>query len=461
MAAAAAAAEEFAEEEEAAPAKAAVVYDDDGRVHLNIIFIGHVDAGKSTISGQIMYLTGMLDDRTLEKFERESKAKGRESWKFAWALDTTEQERAKGKTEQVGRAFFVTESKRYTILDAPGHKAYVPHMIGGAAQADVGILVISARKGEFETGFERGGQTREHAMLVKTAGVRQLVVVINKMDDPTVEWSQERYDECVGKLTPYLRQVGYSPKHDITFLPISGLTGFGVKDRIPDGVCPWYSGPSLLELLDSMKAIERMNTGSFRMPINEKYREMGIVVMGKIEGGRVTKGEHLMLMPNRVNVEVSAIQGENGGELERAHCGDNIKLRLRGVEEEDVRCGYVLAELVHPCPVVRTFDAHIAILEHKSIICAGFSAVMHVHSAVEEITLEKLLAVVDRKTNKIATKLPKFVKPGQTVLARVSCAAPICVETFKDYPQLGRFVLRDEGKTIAVGKVIRLSKESE
>jgi peptide chain release factor subunit 3 len=180
--------------------------------NMNIIFIGHVDAGKSTIGGHLMYLTGQVDKRTLEKYEREAKEKNRETWYLSWALDTNQEERDKGKTVEVGRAAFDTESKHISILDAPGHRSFVPNMIGGAQQADVGILVISARKGEFETGFERGGQTREHAMLAKTAGVRHLVVLVNKMDDPTVEWSEERYEECKTKLTPFLKKVGFNPK---------------------------------------------------------------------------------------------------------------------------------------------------------------------------------------------------------------------------------------------------------
>ncbi|XP_068605977.1 eukaryotic peptide chain release factor GTP-binding subunit ERF3A-like [Brachionichthys hirsutus] len=208
--------------------------------HINVVFIGHVDAGKSTIGGQIMYLTGMVDKRTLEKYEREAKEKNRETWYLSWALDTNQEERDKGKTVEVGRAYFETDKKHFTILDAPGHKSFVPNMIGGASQADLAVLVISARKGEFETGFEKGGQTREHAMLAKTAGVKHLIVLVNKMDDPTVSWSLERYDECREKLVPFLKKVGFNPKKDVHFMPCSGLTGANLKE--PTGMCSWYSG---------------------------------------------------------------------------------------------------------------------------------------------------------------------------------------------------------------------------
>ena len=181
-----------------------------------------------------MYLTNMVDKRTLEKYEKEAKEKNRETWYLSWCMDTNQEERDKGKTVEVGRAYFETDRKHFTILDAPGHKSFVPNMIGGASQADLAVLVISARKGEFETGFERGGQTREHAMLVKTAGVKHLVILINKMDDPTVKWSKERYDYCKDQLTPYLKSVGFKPRTDIHFLPCSGLTGAGIKVPVGD-----------------------------------------------------------------------------------------------------------------------------------------------------------------------------------------------------------------------------------
>ena len=213
----------------------------DHRKHVNVVFIGHVDAGKSTLCGQIMWLSGNIDDRTLQKYADDAKAQNRESWKFAYAMDTNEEERAKGKTVEVGRSFFATENKRFTVLDAPGHKNFVPHMIGGASQADIGVLVIAARKGEFETGFEKGGQTREHITLAKTAGVKQLVVVINKMDDKTVEWSQDRYDECVSKLSPFMKESGFRPKKDCYWLPVSALSGANIAEPLTDDVCPWFS----------------------------------------------------------------------------------------------------------------------------------------------------------------------------------------------------------------------------
>jgi peptide chain release factor subunit 3 len=209
-----------------------IVKVDETRTPASLVFIGHVDAGKSTISGQIMYLMGCVDERTIEKYKKDAKDKGRDSWWLAYCMDVGEEEKAKGKTVEVGRATFNTPSKQFTVFDAPGHKNYVPNMISGASQADVAVLVISARKGEFETGFEKGGQTREHALLAKTLGVRYLVVVVNKMDDPTVNWDVARYEECVSKLKPFLKSCGYAIKRDVRFLPISGINGENILREV-------------------------------------------------------------------------------------------------------------------------------------------------------------------------------------------------------------------------------------
>ncbi|KAK3902528.1 P-loop containing nucleoside triphosphate hydrolase protein [Staphylotrichum tortipilum] len=430
-----------------------------GKEHVNIIFIGHVDAGKSTLGGAILYVTGMVDQRTLDKYKREAKEMGRETWYLSWALDLTNEERAKGKTVEVGRGFFETEKRRYSILDAPGHKTYVPHMIGGASQADVGILVISARKGEYETGFEKGGQTREHAMLAKTQGVNKLVVVINKMDDPTVNWSKERYVECTTKLQQFLKGTGYNLKTDVFFMPIAAQQTLGIKDRIPKDKCPWYDGPSLLEYLDNMQALERKTNAPFMMAVAGKYRDMGTMIEGKIEAGVVKKGMSLIMMPNKQTVDVSAAYGETEDEVALAQCGDQVRLRLRGIEEEEILPGFVLCSpkrLVHN---VAQFEAQIRILDLKSILSAGFNCVLHVHAAIEEVTFASLLHKLQKGTGRKSKLPPSHAKKGDSIIAILQVtggAGSVCVEKFEDYPQMGRFTLRDQGQTIAIGKITRL-----
>ncbi|KAL3101238.1 hypothetical protein niasHT_027994 [Heterodera trifolii] len=421
---------------------------------VNIVFIGHVDAGKSTIGGQLMYLTGMVDKRTLEKYEKEAKEKGRESWYLSWALDTNEEEREKGKTVEVGRAFFETDQKHFTILDAPGHRSFVPNMIAGAAQADLAVLVISARKGEFETGFDRGGQTREHVMLAKTTGVKHMIILVNKMDDSTVNWDVGRYSQIQEELTPFLRKCGFNPKNDIMFMPCSGLTGAFLKERPSSDLCPWYTGMCFLEYIDSLPLIARDFNGPVRGIIANKFSDMGTVVFGKLESGSISKGQTLTLMPNRVSVQVLNCF-VNDVETELVYAGDSFQLKIKGVEDTEIMPGFVLCTSDSPCPIGRIFDAEVLILDYKSIITSGFGCVLHIHEAVEEVTVKAVICTVDKKdpSNK---KRTKFVKQDDKCILRLESAEQFCMDLFKCFPQMGRFMLRDEGKTIAIGKIVKI-----
>ncbi|KAH9802112.1 Tr-type G domain-containing protein [Citrus sinensis] len=425
--------------------------------HLNVVFIGHVDAGKSTTGGQILFLSGQVDDRTIQKYEKEAKDKSRESWYMAYIMDTNEEERIKGKTVEVGRAHFETETTRFTILDAPGHKSYVPNMISGASQADIGVLVISARKGEFETGFEKGGQTREHVMLAKTLGVTKLLLVVNKMDDHTVNWSKERYDEIESKMTPFLKASGYNVKKDVQFLPISGLMGLNMKTRVDKSLCPWWNGPCLFEALDRIEITPRDPNGPFRMPIIDKFKDMGTVVMGKVESGSVREGDSLLVMPNKAQVKVLAIYCDDN-RVRHAGPGENLRIRLSGIEEEDILSGFVLSSVAKPVAAVTEFIAQLQILEllDNAIFTAGYKAVLHIHAVVEECEIVELLHQIDLKTKKPMKKKVLFVKNGAIVVCRIQVNNSICTEKFADFAQLGRFTLRTEGKTVAVGKVTEL-----
>uniref|UniRef100_A0A915Q305 Tr-type G domain-containing protein n=1 Tax=Setaria digitata TaxID=48799 RepID=A0A915Q305_9BILA len=451
--------------------KQTVCFDDSSRKeHVNMVFIGHVDAGKSTIGGHLMYLTGMVDKRTLEKYEREAKDKGRESCAkeiccgvslffssfryLSWALDTNDEEREKGKTVECGRAFFETDKKHFTILDAPGHKSFVPNMISGATQADLAVLVISARKGEFETGFDRGGQTREHAMLVKTTGVKYLVVLVNKMDDPTVNWDEGRYKEIQNKLTPYLRKCGFNPKTDIMYIPVSGLTGAFLKERPNSEFGSWYTGPCFIEYIDTMlPSISRDYDGPVRVIIADKYSDMGTIIIGKMESGVVVKGQTLTVMPNRTSIQVIQLWSDDV-EVDKVVSGDNVKLKLKGIEDNDILSGFVLCSPDALCHVGRVFDAEVVILDHKSIIASGYSCVLHIQSATEEVIVKAVICTIDKKTgNKVRAR---FVKQDEKCIMRLESSESFCLEAFKDFPQMGRFTLRDEGKTIAIGKVLKV-----
>jgi peptide chain release factor subunit 3 len=436
----------------------------DTREHLNLVFIGHVDAGKSTLSGSILYLMGAVDKRTIEKFEKEAKDRNRESWFLAFIMDTNEEERAKGKTVEVGRAHFETDAKRYTILDAPGHKNYVPAMITGASQADVGILVISARKGEFESGFDKLGQTREHAMLARTLGVQKLIVVINKMDESTVMWSKDRFDECVKKLTPYLKnECHYRVKRDVIFVPISAITGANVLEAVTADVSQWASemngGKSMIQILDEIKIIGRDEKAPCRVTVIDSYSDRGVVAMGKVESGVVFKGQKLQVHPvKKIAKVVSMIINED--EADGARPGENIHIKLTGVNEEDVQKGFVLSSIKNPVHAVKRFVGQIILmdlLEHRPLFTAGYKAVFHAHTAIEECTVVKLMREVDNKTGRALRKVPHFGKSGSTLVVEIEVERTVCVEPFKVTPQLGRFTLRDEGKTIAIGVVLGIN----
>jgi len=433
--------------------------DPDPRPHLNLVFIGHVDAGKSTTCGNIMYLSGLVDERTIEKYQKEAKAKNRDSWFLAYLMDTGEEERTKGITIEVGRTAFETSNRRYTILDAPGHKNYVVNMIAGAAQADVGVLLISARKGEFETGFERGGQTREHAMLAKTLGISRLVVAVNKMDDPSVEWRQERFTDICEKLKPFLRSAGYrtTSEDDVIFIPVSGLQGDNLKEPPTDPRAQWViekNLPTLFSTLDSTKLPPRNPDAPLRIPLLESFKEMGVMVTGKIEQGRVQIGTPCVIQPTNMKTEILSIYIEDT-EVNYALPGENVRLKLKDVEEDQIHRGFVLSSVVDPCPVVAEFEADVLIvelLEHRPIISAGYSCVFHCHTVMEEVIVTRLIESTDLATKKKTPK-PRFVKSGAFVKFRLQLQNSACLEPYTATPQMGRFTLRDEGKTVAIGKI--------
>eukprot|EP00501_MAST-03F_sp_TOSAG23-6_P000057 GSMAST32.ASY1.ANO1.58.1 assembled CDS len=391
--------------EKATPVRKEIIIEDDSdpRDHLNVVFIGHVDAGKSTISGNVLYQTGMVDKRVIDKFTREAKERNRDSWFLAFIMDTNEEERAKGKT---------TENKRFTILDAPGHKNYVPNMIQGASQADAG--------------FDGAGQTREHAMLAKTLGIDKLIVVINKMDEKTVKWSKARYEEIQTKMKPFLR-------HSCGFRE-------NLKDRATAETCPWYRGPSLIELLDKIPVSNRDPKASLRMPILGKMFDRGVIAMGKIESGTLKRGMDLMLMPMNIKTQVISLYVDDG---------ENVRVKLKGVADNDVH------------KACREFIAIIEVLElleHRKLITSGYECILHCHTVSEECTFEELLSEMDLKVKKFSKRKPMFVKSKSVIKCKISLKQSIAIETFAKCPQLGRFTLRDEGKTIGIGKIMKIRK---
>ncbi|CAK9090916.1 unnamed protein product [Durusdinium trenchii] len=428
----------------------------DPRPHLNVVFIGHVDAGKSTTCGNILFLCGMVDDRTIEKYKQEAAGKAGESWFLAFIMDTSEEEKVKGKTVEVGRAAFETPNRRFTILDAPGHKSYVPNMIAGASAADVGVLLISARKGEFETGFEKGGQTCEHALLAKTLGVDKLVCAVNKMDDPTVQWDEKRYNEIVKKIGAFLKKSGYKDEQ-VIFLPMSGLMGDNIKEK--KGTPSWYEGPTLLDALDGITVLRKAE-GPVRIPMMEGYKDMGAVTaIGKVEQGTIKPGMKCIVMPTYNKCTVTSVF-INDVDMQYATCGENVTLKMSGISDEELKKGYVLCADKTPIPVVSKFKATIHVIElgpDRPVMTSGYVAVMHAHTASEECEILKLYETMVIQTKK-KEKNPQFARPDSVVVCSIKLARPTAVDTFQSSQQLGRFTLRVDGRTIAIGKITELPK---
>jgi len=339
-------------------------------------------------------------------------------------------------------------------------------MIMGASQADVGILVISARKGEFESGFDKGGQTREHALLAKTLGVAFMIVVINKMDEPTVQWRKERFDECVNKLRPFLKGCGFKIKKEVKFMPISGLNGANVKDEVSESVCPWWkkchtSGenntdkPTLMSLIDSLELKGRDPKAPVRIPILDRYTDRGTIAMGKVESGTIRPGMKITMMPTRQTYKIDGVWNETTP-LSSARPGENVLIKVSGAGMEDVQKGFVICSNP-PCRSVNKLICQVMVMdlpEHARILTAGFQAVFHAHTAEEEATVTKIFETTDRRGKII--KGARFANIGMTVICMVELARTVPVETFEDYPFLGRFTLRTEGKTCAIGIIKKL-----
>ena len=431
--------------------------------NVNCVFIGHVDAGKSTLCGNLLCLNGQVNSRDLSKFKSEAASLNRESWHLAFVMDLNEEERAKGKTVDVGRAYFSTRTKRYTILDAPGHKNYVPNMINGVAQADVGILIVSARKGEFEAGFDRQGQTREHVLLARSLGVSRLIVAINKVDDPTVNFSQERYDSIVKRLKPFICKLcGYRiNKGTVVFLPISGLNGLNIQYPIDKSICSWYEGPTLMDALDNI-TLER-DDKSLRLPIYSKDNSNGFMVTGKIEKGILRVGQNVTISPTRVTTSIKEIYIDSNKEkldqVDETRVGENVKIKLgKEISSSDIFKGYMISPSEDVCPSGSTFIARIQILDDlEDVISVGYESTLHIHTISEDCKIERLYDY-DIKKDTIKKKIIKFTGANSVVGAKIVCDRKISLEKYDQVSKLGQFVLRNDKGTVAIGRVIMLPK---
>ena len=425
--------------------------------HLNLVVVGHVDHGKSTTMGHFLVQLGVIDERVVKQLEEEAKRIGKESFKFAWLLDRIREERERGLT--IDLAFQKFETKRYyfTLIDAPGHSSFVKNMITGASQADAAILVVSAKKGEYEVGIAPGGQAREHAFLCFMLGIRQLIVLINKMDDPTVNWSKERYEEVKQGVSDLLKRIGFDVSK-IPFIPVSGWTGDNLIEK--SDKMPWYDGPTLLEALDMFEEPPKPIDRPLRIPIQGVYsiRGVGTVPVGRVETGVLKPGDTVIIMPPGIKSEVKSIEMHHQP-LEKAVPGDNIGFALKGVERSQLKRGMVVSHPDNPCSVAKEFIAQIIVIYHPTAIAAGYTPVMHIHTAQTATRFVELIAKMDPRTGQVVEKNPSFLKTGDVALVRLRPLQPVALEPYSEFPELGRFAIRDSGMTIAAGVVKEITEK--
>ncbi|KAM9315954.1 HBS1-like protein [Gastrophryne carolinensis] len=423
-----------------------------GKPLLNLVVIGHVDAGKSTLMGHLLYLLGHVNKRTMHKYEQESKKAGKASFAYAWVLDETGEERQRGVTMDVGMTKFETKSKVITLMDAPGHKDFIPNMITGAAQADVAILVVDASRGEFEAGFEAGGQTREHALLVRSLGVTQLAVAVNKMDQ--VNWQQERFQEVTSKLGHFLKQAGFKDS-DVSYIPTSGLSGENLaKASQIQELTSWYKGPCLIGQIDSFKAPQRSIDKPFRLCASDVFKDQGsgFCVTGKIEAGYVQTGDRLLAMPPNETCTVKGIALHDEA-VDWAAAGDHVSLTLTGMDIIKINVGCVFCNLSEPIKACTRFRARILVFNFDVPITQGFPVIIHYQTVSEPATIRRLISVLHKSTGEVIKKKPKCLTKGMNAIIELQTQRPIALELYKDFKELGRFMLRYSGSSIAAGVV--------
>lgn len=429
------------------------------KVHINLVVIGHVDSGKSTSTGHLIYKCGGIDKRTIEKFEKEAADMGKASFKYAWVMDKLKSERERGITIDISLWQFETPKYHFTIIDAPGHRDFIKNMITGTSQADCAILMIASPQGEFEAGISKEGQTREHALLAFTLGVKQMIVCCNKMDEKTVNFSEERYTEIKKEVSEFLKKVGYKPD-GINFIPISGWMGDNMLERSAN--TPWYKGPTLIEALDKIEPPKRPTEKPLRLPLQDVYKIGGIgtVPVGRVETGILKPGMKVTFAPTGVETEVKSVEMHHES-IPEAIPGDNVGFNVKGLSIKDIKRGNVCGDSKSDPPKeVEEFLAQVIIMNHPGQIENGYTPVLDCHTAHIACKFHEITAKIDRRTGKATEEEPKFVKNGDSALIRLKPSKPMCCETFTEYPPLGRFAVRDMKQTVAVG-VIKATTRKE
>lgn len=405
--------------------------------HMNLVIIGHVDHGKSTLTGRILLETGAIDPHIIEKYKKEAEEKGKGSFYFAWVMDGLKEERERGVTIDVAHKKFETDKYFFTVIDAPGHRDFVKNMITGTSQADAAIITCSAIEGP-------QAQTKEHVFLATTLGVKQIIIAINKMD--AVKYDEAKYNEAKEGMSKLLKMVG-NKVENIPFIPVSAYMGDNIKTASAN--TPWYKGPTLIQALDALSVPEKHTEKPLRVPVQDVYTITGIgtVPVGRVETGVMTPNTKVIFEPSHVTGVVKSIEMHHE-QMAKAEPGDNIGFNVGGVAKNDIKRGDVAGPVDNPPAVAKTFTAQIIVLNHPSVITVGYTPVFHVHTA--QVACQFVEIIQASRAGKPLTDL-SFLKNGDNAVVKLKPMKPLVIEPAKDFPPLGRFAIRDMGQTVAAG----------
>jgi elongation factor 1-alpha len=426
-----------------------------GKTHINLVFIGHVDHGKSTTVGRLLYDTKNIDEQAMRKLKDKAESLGKGGFEFAFVMDNLKEEQERGVTIDLAHKKFETPKYYFTIIDAPGHKDFIKNMITGASQADAGVLVVSGNPSD---GVQ--AQTKEHVFLARTLGVNQLIVYVNKMD--MAKYEQKRFDEVKKQVSELLKSVGYKPD-EVPFVAAASLPGDNVASKSQN--MSWYSGKTLLESLDDLKAPEKPTNLPLRLAIQDVYNitGIGVVPVGRVETGIMKINDKVIIVPGRegkgVTGEVKTIEMHHE-QLQQAEPGDNVGFNVRGIGKKDIARGDVLGHVDNPPTIATEFTAQMVVLNHPTVVSAGYTPVFHVHTAQVACQVVKIEKKLDPATGETKEENPDFIKNGDAAIVKIKPMQPLVIEVQKEIPQMSRFAIRDSGTTVAAGMCIDLVKKS-
>ncbi|OWP56262.1 MAG: translation elongation factor EF-1 subunit alpha [Thermoplasmatales archaeon B_DKE] len=413
--------------------------------HINLVTIGHVDHGKSTLVGRLLFEHGEVPAHIIDQYRKEATEKGKATFEFAWVMDRLKEERERGVTIDLNHKKFETDKYYFTLIDAPGHRDFVKNMITGTSQADAAMLVVSSRDGEGVM-----SQTREHAFLARTLGVQQLIVLANKMDVTQPPYSQERYNQVKAEIEKLLSSIGFK---NVPIIPISGYKGDNILKQSPN--LKWYTGPTLIQALDALKVPEKPTNKPLRLPVQDVYSITGIgtVPVGRIETGILKVGDKVVFQPADKQGEVKSIEMHHEN-MTQAEPGDNVGFNVRGIAKNDVKRGDVCGTQSSPPTVVKGFTAQIVVLNHPSVIAVGYKPVFHVHTSQVACRIEEIVKTLNPKDGTTLKEKPDFIKTGDIAIVKIIPDRPLVIEKVSEFPQMGRFAVRDMGQTVAAGQCI-------